>query len=189
MRTVIQPPRTLAALLLVVSLGCADLSAAQDKTGWSVSGVVGVSQIRDEDSTDTFDGNSLGLAADFEYRFTPNFTLGLGLFSLGRADDVFEGVETEIAVRGFSLFGRVIQPLSDSVDFYGRIGAAVYYVDIDPGGVGLADLFGEDAVERGIGIDFGRRERLAYRLEGRYYNGGKDETGALITAGFNYLFH
>lgn len=179
---------TSVACLVFLVLGLPDASSAQDRSGWSVSGMAGISQIRDEDETDTFDGNSLGLAADVEFRFTPNFSLGLGLFSLGRADDTFDGVDTEISVRGFSFFGRLIHPVSDTVDVYGRIGAATYYVDIDPGSVGLADLFGEDAVELGFGIDFGRQEKLAYRLEGRYYNGGKDETGALILFGFNYLF-
>lgn len=176
------------ACAALLALGLAEVAGAQDRTGWSVSGMIGVSQIRDEDETDTFDGNSLGLALEGEFRFTPNIAVGLGLFSLGRADDTFDGVDTEISVRGFSIFGRAIYPVSDSVDIYGRIGSAVYYVDIDPGGVGLADLFGEDAVELGVGIDFGRQEKLAYRLEGRYYNGGKEETGALITFGFNYLF-
>ena len=179
---------TALATIVIFLLALPDASSAQDRTGWSVSGMVGVSQIRDEDEADTFDGNSLGLALDGEFRFTENIAVGLGLFSLGRADDTFDAVDTEISVRGFSIFGRAIYPVSDSVDIYGRIGSAVYYVDIDPGGVSLADLFGEDAVELGLGIDFGRQEKLAYRLEARYYNGGKEETGALLTFGFNYLF-
>ena len=72
---------------------------------------------------------------------------------------------------------------------FGRIGAAVYFVDIDPGSVSFAEaLFGQDAVELGLGVDFGRKERLALRIEGRYYNGGADEAGTLLLFGFNYLF-
>ena len=80
------------ALVTLLAVGLPDASSAQDRIGWGMSGTVGVSQIRDKDEADTFDGNSLGLAADFEYRFTPNFSLGLGLFSLGRADDTVDGV-------------------------------------------------------------------------------------------------
>lgn len=58
---------------------------------------------------------------DVEYRFTPNLALGFGDFSLGRADDSFGGVETEINVRGFELFGRVIYPVSKSIEDFGRI--------------------------------------------------------------------
>lgn len=164
-------------------------AVAGDNTGWGVSAGVGASTIRDKDGSDTFQGNGLGLAVDIEYRFTVNFALGVGGFSLGRAEDDFGGVDTEIQVRGYDVFGRVIYPVSDTVDIFGRIGAASYFVDIDPGGVSLADaLFGQDAFELGFGVDFGRKEHLALRLEGRYYNGGADETGALLLFGFNYLF-
>jgi hypothetical protein len=72
---------------------------------------------------------------------------------------------------------------------FGRIGAANYFVDIDPGSVNFLEaIFGEDAVELGLGVDIGRREKLAYRLEGRFFNGGKDETGLMLMFGVNYLF-
>ena len=49
----------------------------------------------------------------------------------------------------------------------------------------------EAAVDHPAGIAmlaFGRKEHLALRLEGRFYNGGADESGALLLFGFNYLF-
>jgi hypothetical protein len=175
-----------APLLLLVA---APPVEAQDKTGWGVSATVGGSQIRDKDGPDTFSGNAVGFTAEFEYRFTPYFALGFGGFSLGRTNDDFGGVDTEIAVRGYSLFGRVIYPASDTFDLYGRIGAANYFVDIDPGSVSIDDaLFGQDAVELGIGVDFARTKKAAFRIEGRFLNGGRDETGVLFTVGVNYLF-
>ena len=161
---------------------------AQDRTGWGVSAGIGSSRIKDIDGSDRFSGAAFGTSAEVEYRFTPNIALGLGVFSLGRAEDSFGGVDTEIEVRGFDLFGRAIYPVSDSFEIYGRVASATYFVDIDPGGVSLDDLFGEDAVELGVGVDFGRKDKIAFRLEGRYFNGGSDETGTLILLGFNYLF-
>jgi hypothetical protein len=179
----------LLATAFLLLLGTPLAAEAQDETGWGVSAAIGSSQIRDEDGADTFSGSGFGMSAEFEYRFTQNFALGFGGFSLGRADDDFGGVDTEIEVRGYTLFGRVIFPVSDSTEIFGRIGAANYFVDIDPGSVSLDDaLFGEDAVELGFGVDFGRKEKLAFRLEGRYFNGGSDETGVLLSAGFNYQF-
>lgn len=179
----------IALIAAVVFLGTALPAQAQDRTGWGVSAGVGPSRIKDQDGADRFSGAGFGLAAEVEYRFSPNVALGLGAFSLGRAEDSFGGENTEIQVRGFSLFGRVILPVSDSFELYGRVGSATYFVDIDPGFVSLDDaLFGEDAVELGVGVDFGRNEQMAFRIEGRYLNGGKDETGALMLVGFNYLF-
>ncbi len=175
-------------LIVVLLLGATPPVNAEDRTGWSVSAGVGASRIKDVDGADRFSGAGIGTAAEFEYRFSPNIALGFGGFSLGRAEDSFGGVDTEIEVRGFELFGRAILPVSDTFEIYGRIGSATYFVDIDPGSVSLDDLFGEDAVELGFGVDFGRKEKIAFRIEGRYYNGGSDETGALMFVGFNYLF-
>ena len=176
-------------LIALCLLGLSIPAHAQDKIGWGVSATLGASQIKDKDGSETFKGNGFGLSAEVEYRFTPNFALGFGGFSLGRADDTFNGVDTEIEVRGYDFFGRIIFPLSEEMDLFGRIGAANYFVDIDPGTVSFQDaLFGEDAVELGLGLDFGRKENLAYRLEGRFFNGGSDETGVLLMVGINYLF-
>ena len=178
------------ALLAVVLFLCATLPVhAQDRTGWGVSAGIGSSRIKDKDGADEFSGAGFGMALDVEYRLSPNVALGLGIFSLGRAEDSFGGVDTEIQVRGYELFGRAIYPVSETLEIYGRVGGAVYYVDIDPGSVSFEEaLFGDDALELGFGVDFGRKEKMAFRLEARYLNGGDDETGALLFAGFNYLF-
>ncbi len=175
--------------ILVVLLATTVTAEAEDKTGWSLSAAIGSSRIEDKDGTDTFSGNGFGFSAEIEYRFSLNFALGLGGFTLGRAEDTFSSVDTQITVHGFDLFGRVILPVSDKVDVFGRIGSTIYFVDIDPGNVNFVDaLFGEEAVELGLGVDFGRQEKLAYRLEGRFFNGGSDETGTLLMVGVNYLF-
>lgn len=180
---------TALAQIFILSLLATSPAHAADRTGWGISAGIGASQIRDEDGDETFDGKSFGFAAEFEYRFAENFALGFGGFSLGRADDTFNSVDTEIEVRGYEFFGRVIFPLTDATEIFGRLGATNYFVDIDPGSVSFSDaLFGNDATEFGLGIDFGRKENIAIRLEGRYYNGGSDESGALLMVGFNYLF-
>lgn len=178
------------AFIGMTLLLCAAAPAAgQDHSGFGISATLGSSQIRDVDGADRFKGSAFGYALDFEYRFNANFALGFGGFSLGRASDNFQNVDTEIEVRGYELFGRVIYPASAAVDLYARIGAANYFVDIDPGSVSFDEaLFGNDAVDLGLGIDFGRNERLAFRVEGRFFNGGNDETGTLLTVGVNYLF-
>lgn len=182
--------RTMAFIaILVFPLFVGEIARAADQTGWSISATVGASQIRDEDGSDVFRGNGLGLSAEIEYRFTPNFALGVGGFSLGTADDTFNSVDTEIQVRGYNVFGRLIHPVSDSIDVFARVGAASYFVDVDPGNVSILDtLFGRDAVEFGLGVDFGRQNQLAFRLETRFFNGGRDETGILLMFGVNYLF-
>ena len=176
-------------LLLLIALTTALMSAAQAqaKTGWGFSAGIGGSHMSDEDGSEKFDGNAFGFSLEGEYRFTPNFAFGLGGFSLGEASDTFNSVETDLKVRGFGAFARLIYPMSDTVDLYGRLGAVHYFADLNPGG-GLSGLFGDDAVELGLGADIGSGENLSVRIEGRYFNGSSDETGALVTVGFSYRF-
>ena len=174
--------------LVVLLLLAGQPVQAGERTGWGLSAGVGGSRIRDTDGDETFSGNDLALIGEIEYRFTPNFALGFGGFSLGRAEDTVAGIDTEIEAHGFELFGRLVLPLSDTAEIYGRIGAANYRVDVDPGIALVESLFGDDATAFGLGIDFGRREKLAFRIEGRYFDGSSDESGALLVFGVNYLF-
>ncbi len=174
----------LTTLLLCSVFATAPVDA-QDRTGFAISAGLGAAQIRDRDSTDTFDGNALGFSLDFEYRFTDHLALGVGGFSLGTAEDIFDGVNTEITAKGFGFYGRAIAPISEAIEFYGRVGVFSYTADLEPGG---NNGFGDDAVEFGAGLDLGRSESISFRIEARYFDGVRDESGALLTAGFSYRF-
>jgi len=170
-------------LSLVLSLA-AEKAAAQDKRGFAVNVGIGISQIKDKDGADTFDGNAFGYTIGGEFRFNENFALGGGVFGLGTADDEFDGVNTDIEVKGGEINMRFIKPLSDSLEFFGKVGSAFYTADLEPGG---SNGLGDTAVEFGVGLDIGRGN-LALRLAGTYFDGSRDESGALITAGINYRF-
>lgn len=183
--------QNIRTVLVVLALAVSQPLAAQtaDKTGFAVNAGLGVSVIRDEDGNDTFDANAFGYLFGIEYRFVPQFALGVNVFSLGTGEDFFDGVDTEIEVRGFDIVGRLIFPLSDSAELYGLLGAAVYDADLEPGNVVVGELLlGEDALAAGIGLDFDTTEDFSLRVEGRYYDGTRDESGGLLTVGFSYRF-
>ena len=175
----------LLLLLLVSAVFFAGESVADEKRGFSVNFGIGLSQIRDKDGDDRFKGDALGYSIGGEYRIGRNFALGAGVFGLGTAEDEFDGVDTEIEVKGGDLNMRFIMPASDAVEFYGLVGHAWYTADLEPGGNN--GLFGDTAFQFGFGMDIGSG-KLAFRLAGRYFDGPKDESGALVTAGFNYRF-
>lgn len=168
------------ALVLLAPVGY-----AQERTGFAVNGGIGGSLLKDRDGPETFEGNGFAYDLGLEYRFVPRFALGIDLFSLGSASDTFGGVDTEIEAEGVDFFGRLVFPLSEAVEIYGRLGAVIYHTDVTPGD--SIDIFGEDGTSFGAGLDIGR-EDLALRLEGRYIDGSRDESGALLTAGFSYRF-
>ncbi len=157
---------------------------AEDKTGWAISFGIGGSTISDRDVNDTFRANDFAYNWGPEYRFSERWALGIDFFSLGGGTDTFNSVETTIDVGGFEIRGRMIFPLSENVEFYGRLGYAGYFADVDPGGSNL----GEDAVALGFGFDIGTGEHWTFRIDGRYVQGPSDESGSLVTAGFNYRF-
>lgn len=177
--------RSVSLLLLAATLLPAEDARADDKRGFAVNVGVGVSEISDKDGADKFKGNGFGYSIGAEYRFNRNFALGAGIFSLGTADDEFAGTNTEIEVRGADFLMRFIVPVNEGFEFYGSVGQSWYTADLEPGGNN--GPFGDTAVEFGLGLDIGSGP-LAFRLAGRYFDGPKDEAGALLTAGVNYRF-
>ena len=178
--------RILTTAVLLLTTAAAPIANAQSRTGFAVHAGLGASVIRDEDGDETFRGDDFGYLIGVEYRFTPGFALGLDVFDLGRADDTINSVDTRIEAAGIDLVGRLILPVSDSAELYGLVGVASYWTDVDPDG--FPNLFGDDARVFGAGAEFGVGEQLAFRVEGRYFRGARDESGGLVTAGFSYRF-
>lgn len=176
---------SLAALVLLL-IFTVDAVQARDKAGFAVNVGVGVSQVKDRDGTESFNANDFGYILGAEYRFNDHFALGLNTFGLGSPEDDFNSVSTTIEVKGVDLVMRFILPVADSVELFALAGSAAYKADLEPGGTN--GLFGEDAAEFGLGLDVGTSDNFAFRLAGRYYDGPRDESGALITVGFNYRF-
>ena len=173
----------LSMIILVTNVSAAN---AQDRSGFAVNGGIGASTVRDKDAAETFSGNAFAFSLGFEYRFTQVFALGFGTFNLGKPSDTLNSVDTEFDVRGVELLARFYFPVSEKVEVFGLIGNANYYVDIEPGGNN--GLFGEEAWEAGAGIDFDTAEDFSVRIEGRYFDGPRDESAGLLTVGFSYRF-
>lgn len=176
--------QSVASAIVVFLPLIATAALADEKSGWAMNAGIGASLIKDRDGSETFEGSGFGYTWGVEYRYSTRWAFGVDLFSLGSASDTFNSVDTSIDVGGFDLRGRMIFPMSDNVEMYGRLGFAGYFADVDPG----SNTLGEDAVSIGLGLDVDRGEHLAFRLEGRYFDGRNDESGALLTAGFNYRF-
>ena len=177
--------QTLVAYFLVIVVPfVSSIARADEKSGWAMSVGLGPSLIRDRDGNQSFEGDGIGYNWGPEYRFSQRWALGVDFFSLGRGRDTVNSVETTIDVGGFEFRGRVIFPLTENVDMYGRLGFAGYFADVTPGSQNL----GEDAVAFGLGLDFHRDDHWSIRIDGRYFDGPRNESGALLTAGFNYRF-
>lgn len=163
---------------------------SQDKIGWGVGAGIGLSQIKDRDDfgngNETFKGSGFGYDLDIEYRFFRNFAIGIDFFTLGTASDTFNSVNTEIDVGGLGYYGRLIYPITDRIEVFGRIGEVDYSANVTPGGSN--GLFGDSAHEWGLGIDVAGGTRFAYRLQVRNFDGPRAESGALLTFGLYFWF-
>ena len=178
--------RVLCLIGTVFLLAVPDVGCAQARTGFAVSGGIGISRIKDRDNGDVFDDRAFGFIAGAEYRFASAFALAVDLFDLGTGEAEFGGVPTDIAVKGGDVSVRLIVPMGERFEVYGRAGLANYTADQRPGG-GFA-LFGRDAAEFGGGLDYVASESLSLRLDARYFDGSRSELGGLLTAGLTYRF-
>ena len=174
---------------LAVALGCAFTTAlpaaAEEHTGFAVHGGLGASLLRDRDDEGTFKGSDFGYTLGLEYRFVPRFALGFDYIDLGSASDTVGSEEMEVDVAGLDLYARLVFPVSETVEAYGRLGGVHYWADVvnQAGG----DPFGEGGISMGGGLDIGR-DTAAFRLQALYINGAHDESGTLVTAGFTLRF-
>jgi len=183
------PVHVLCATMIVLAIAASPCHAQlADRSGWGFSASIGASQVRDEDGSDRFKGSAFGASLETEFRFNTRFALGIGAYTLGKSDDDFGGVETSVEARGLGVFGRFITPMTETSEWYVRLGQAQTFVDIDPGTVSFEEaLFGDDTVELGIGFDLARKKATAVRLEARFFNAGNDETAFLLTIGLNTI--
>ena len=173
-------------LVIILAIAAMPVAKAQERNGFAFNGGIGSSVIRDEDGVETFRGTAFGFSVGVEYRLKSNLAFGFGTFNLGKANDTIQSVDTELDVRGLEILARYYFPISERSELFGLIGAANYYVDIEPGGNN--GLFGEDAWELGGGLDYYTGDSFSWRIEGRFYNGPRDESAGLLTVGFNYRF-
>ncbi|MEL6870809.1 MAG: outer membrane beta-barrel protein [Pseudomonadota bacterium] len=174
--------KLLSYLFLFAAVSAGQIRA--DDTGLGVSVSLGASRIADDDGDESFRGDGVGVAVDFEYRFHPSFALGMGYIGFGRATDTVDGVETDISARAVDMFARPVFSLSDSVELYGRFGFALYGADLEPGSSALGGGW-----EAGLGLDIGQRDKnYSVRFEGRFLNGRDDESALMLGAGVALLF-
>ena len=174
---------SLSALLVIINTNS---YAERDTRGWAIAAGVGVSQIKDDDGDTNFKGDGLGTALDVEYRFSPQFALGLGFFSLGDTEDTINGAETEISARGYSLHGRFFFPSNSAIEPYVRFGSSLFTADVSS--TEQIALTLDAAWEFGGGIEFLIDDAWSLRLDGRYLNADNDESALLVTAGFRFQF-
>ncbi|MFK8051850.1 MAG: outer membrane beta-barrel protein [Woeseiaceae bacterium] len=170
-------------IVLITSLIISAQSLADDQRGFVVSAGFGISQIEDDDGDQTFSGDDTGWHADVEYRVGSHFSAGLGFFSLGTVEDTVDGTATTIDADGVTLFARGILPLNETIEGFLRIGSATYSAIVQPGAFDL-----DSALEIGVGLDIRTSEKLAIRLETRFFNGDDDESARLTTVGLRYQF-
>lgn len=172
-------------LVLILVAGTAQ-SQESDRSGWAINAGIGSAIVRDEDGTETFRGSAFAWKTGVEYRTRGSIAIGFTVFDLGTAEDTVSNVETEIRVDGIDLHGRFIFNAGSQTEFYALLGGAIYDADVSTGG-GFS-LFGDGAIVLGGGVDFLTGERSSIRLEARYLEGDREESGGYATIGFNFRF-
>ncbi|MEO1036909.1 MAG: outer membrane beta-barrel protein [Pseudomonadota bacterium] len=167
---------------------CLVSSGVAADPGWEFGVGLGGSLIRDTDNGETFQGNSFALQVEGGYRFTDRFAFNVGYLSLGEASDTVGGVDTDIEVRALTLGFRFTFTPDSMARWYGRLGVVNYYADVDPGGVGLDEIFGQGAIDIGGGVEVDAGDSGAWFLEVRYLDGDDQEEGGAALLGYRFQF-
>ena len=175
------------ALILALTLFSGAAEAQEDdRSGWAFNAGIGGAIVRDEDGSETFRGSSFAYNAGIEYRMRNNIAIGFSYYDFGTANDTVGGVDTDITVDGIDFNLRFIFAPGQKTEYFALVGTAIYDADVSTGG--SFSLFGDGAWELGGGMDYHTSERSAIRLQLRYLNGDRDESGGFATIGFNFRF-
>ena len=178
----------MSRLILVLLVVCLLPAAHAAERGFEFGAGIGISLIRDTDNGETFQGNGTAYELTVGYRFSPRFVATMGYLDLGEADDTIGGVDTTIDVNALAFGLRYTFNPDSTAEWYARLGGVHYFSDVDPGGVGLEDIFGSGAIEVGAGVEFAARENGAFYLEARYLDGDDQEEGGAALLGYRFRF-
>ena len=141
----------MTVLILIIDCGHRVGATRRSRSGFAVNVGVGVSQVKDRDGTESFNANAFGFILGGEYRFNDHFRAGtehLRSRYVPRTSSIPSIRRSTFS--GIDLVMRFIMPVSDErSNCLSLAGSAGYTADLEPGGNN--GLFGEDAVEFGLG--------------------------------------
>ncbi|MEM8547052.1 MAG: outer membrane beta-barrel protein [Pseudomonadota bacterium] len=176
---------TLIALLMLVSISAIAQDIEPNDSGFAFVGMVGVTELRDEDTSDTFSGDAEGISVDFEWRILRYLSAGMIITDFGEAEDDFNGQRTTLRADGFGGFVRGMLPVTERFVLHARVGRFAYNTDLEPGG-GSSFIFSEDADFFGVGFDIRTSTRWSIRVEHQEFDGQDRESGRFTGIGFRF---
>ena len=113
------------------------------------------------------------------YQFNKNFALEAAYIDISQVTAEDGSSKLTVESTAFNLSAVGIAPISDAVDFFGKIGVMSWETKAEVSGllVSSNEASGSD-ITFGLGFDFGLGEHFALRLEAERFNGVGDESTA-----------
>ena len=132
-------------------------------------GSIGQSYVEEKNvlGDEDFDEEDFGFKVFGGYRFHKNFAVEVDYLDFGEPDENISGVDSEIDLYAFALYGVGILPLHEKFELFVKLGAAYWDADAKAEFMGMSASDDEDGTDiaYGLGASYAFAEQLAVRVE------------------------
>ena len=164
-----------SGMVLAIAMLWAPVAFGQ---GFYFGGGIGVTQLEDEEEgIGSFDDSPLGWRILAGYEFTENFAVEGAYVNSGEAEDTIQGVDIEAELKGFTVSGIGLLPVSDSVKLFGKLG--YYNGETEASAFGVTVDEDESGLTLGAGLRFDLGNNFAIRGEFDWFDAELDTLWAV----------
>ncbi len=160
--------RRLISTMFMGLLFAANLAIA-DKGGFSVGASAARATVGVKDTLANVDGDADGWRVFGRYMFSNNFGIEGGYSAFGTPDDNSLPSGWEVESNSFDLYAVGAYPVTESLDLFGKIGAAAWKTEIEESEISESSTNSVDLAV-GIGGEFDLTKKFAIRGEFEWFD-------------------
>ncbi len=134
-----------------------------------VGGGIGQSNVEEDNVifSEDFDEEDFAFKVFGGLRFHKNFAIELAYLDFGEPDDDILGIDSEIDLHAWALYGVGILPLAERFELFAKLGVAYWDAEGKAEFVGITATNHEDGTELayGLGASYSFTNQIAVRIE------------------------
>ncbi len=174
-------------------ISCLFVSFAYGQQQFYIGGGIGQSYVEEEDVVfnEDFDEEDFGFKVFGGMRFHKNFAAEVAYLDFGEPDDEILGIDTELDVYAWALYGVGFLPLADKFELFAKLGMAYWDAEGKASFMGVSAKNDDDGTELayGFGGSYSFTNQFAVRVEYEGINLDDEIDGAdLLTASGEFRF-
>lgn len=161
--------KLITIILKSLLISCLFISFAYGQQEFYVGASIGQSYVEEDDVIfdEDFDEEDFGFKVFGGMRFHKNFAAELTYLDFGEPDDEILGIDSEIDLYAWALYGVGVLPLTDKFELFAKLGVAYWDAEGKARFMGISAKNDDDGTELayGLGASYSLTDHFAFRVE------------------------